>query len=174
MAIDLANPKELNLLSDNAFHFKIESLPKFSFFAQTFELPGVSMGQALRATPLVDYPVPGDKVEFNDLQVTFLVDESLENYKEVWKWIMHLGYPQNTREYKNLVTGNSPYIRTSDINLFTLSNKFNVINEVQFMDAFPYALSGIVFNSANTQVDHPVATASFQYSLYRFKGDSTF
>ena len=172
--IDINNAKGLNILADNAYHFEIANLPKFSLFAQTFELPGVSMGQYLRATPLSDYPEPGDKVTFNDLAVTFLVDEQLENYKEIWKWIMHLGYPQNTLEYKNLVEQKSPYTRKSDIRLNVLTNKFNISQAVIFLDAFPYSLSGIQFNSANPEVEHPVATANFVYSLYYFEGDQTF
>lgn len=174
MAIDNTNSKKLNILADNAYHFEIANLPMFSLFAQTFELPGVNLGQASRPTPLSDVPEPGDKVTFNDLMVTFLVDEGLQNYKEIWKWIMHLGYPQNTKEYRNLVQGNSPYTRKSDIRLNVLTNKFNISQPVIFVDAFPYSISGIVFNSANPEVEHPVATASFVYSLYYFDGDQTF
>lgn len=174
MTITLEDAKKLNILADNAYHFEILNLPFFSMFSQSFELPGVSMGSATRPTPLVDIPEPGDKISFNDLSITFLVDEELQNYREIWKWMMHLGYPRNTKEYRNLVQSNSPYTRKSDINMNVLTNKFNIAQPVKFLDCFPYALSGILFNSANTEIEHPVATASFQYSVYYFENDQTF
>lgn len=174
MTLSTEDAKKLNLLADNAFHFEILNMPQFSFFAQTFELPGVNMGLAIQPTPLVDIQQPGDKVDFQDLTITFLVDEELENYKEIWKWIMHLGYPRNTKQYKELVESNSPYARKSDMYLNTLTNKFNISQTVKFLGCFPYALSGINFNAANTEVEHPVAQATFSYDLYYFEGDSTF
>lgn len=173
MAITTDNSSKVNLLADNAFHFEIHNLPQFSYGAQTFELPGINMGYATRPTPLLDIPEPGDKVDFQDLIITFLVDEQLENYKEIWKWMMHLAYPRTTKQYRDLVTGQSNYMRKSDITMNTLTNKFNVMNEVKFIDCFPYALTGILFNAANPEVEHPVATASFQYSNYYFKDDET-
>lgn len=174
MALDLEMAKNLNLLADNAFHFEILELPYSSYFTQNFEIPGVNMGMAIQPTPLVDIPQPGDKVDFQDLNMTFIVDEKLESYKEIWKWIMHLGYPRNTKEYKNLVTNNSPYVRKSDIILSTLTNKFNVQEQIHFMDCFPYALSGIQLSNENPEITHPTATATFNYTAYYFKGDETF
>lgn len=171
--INIDNVKELNLLADNAYHFEILSMPKLSLFAQTFELPGCNMGIALQPSPMVDIPHPGDKVDFNDLQITFLVDEKLEAYKEVWKWMMYLAAPKSTEEYKKLVESESPYTRVSDIRMNVLTNKSNITQPVVFVGCFPYALSGILFNAANTEVEHPIATASFTYAYYYFKGDDT-
>jgi hypothetical protein len=174
MAIDLNNITKQNLLADNGYHFEILNLPQFSLFSQTFELPGINLGVAVRPTPLKDIDEPGDKITFSDLTVTFLVDEQLENYKEIWKWIVYLGYPRSTEEYRNLIRGNSPYTRKSDMTMNVLTNKFNISNQVKFLDCWPYSLSGIQFNSANTEIEHPVATASFNYSVYYFEGDETF
>lgn len=173
MSIPIDRKEKLNLLADNAFHFEILELPYFSAFAQTFELPGVTLGRAIRPTPLVDIPEPGDKLEFDDFSITFLIDEELKNYKEIWKWLMHLGYPKNTKEYRLMVQKQTAYTRKSDIQLNCMTNKFNITDSIVFHSAFPIALSGIVFDSANTDVDHPVATATFAYSDYSFRGIST-
>jgi hypothetical protein len=174
MPINTNSVKELNLLSDQAFHFEILELPRFSYFAQTFEIPGISMGRAMYPTPLLDIPEPGEKVTFNDFDISFIVDEKLENYKELWKWMIHLGSPRNSNEYKRLVLGDTVYKRKSDISLNILTNKFNVDQTIVFQGAFPFALSGIRFNAANTELEHPMATASFAYEVYYFKDTVTF
>jgi hypothetical protein len=164
----------INILADNNFHFEILNMPYVSYMSQTFELPGVQLGLAIRPTPVVDQRVPGDKIDFDNLNIEFLVDEDLRNYLEVWKWIMYLGAPRSTMQYKNLVEQKSPYTRESDISLNITSNKFNIKETITFYGCFPVALSGILFNSANTQIEHPTATASFAYTLYTFKSDDTF
>ena len=46
-----------------------------------------SLKLQLRAGVGLDAFFPGDKVTFDNLEVTFLVDEDLENFKEVYDWI---------------------------------------------------------------------------------------
>ena len=36
---------------------------------------------------LRDIPTPGDKMDFGDLSLRFLVDEDLKNYMEIQKWM---------------------------------------------------------------------------------------
>ena len=38
-------------------------------------------------TPLADIPVPGEKITFGP-RVTFMVDENLENFREIHGWLM--------------------------------------------------------------------------------------
>ena len=53
------------------------------------------MGNATQPTYLKDLPIPGDKMEFEDLNVRFLVDENLENYMEIQNWMRGLGFPES-------------------------------------------------------------------------------
>ena len=41
------------------------------------------MGEGTYATPLKDIPILGDKLTYEDLTITFIVDENLENYIEM-------------------------------------------------------------------------------------------
>ena len=49
-----------------------------------------------------DLPIPGDKMEFEDLNVRFLVDENLENYMEIQNWMRGLGFPESFQEIYDL------------------------------------------------------------------------
>ena len=61
-----------------------------------------------RPSYLKDVDLPGDKVQFGDLTIRFLVDEDLKNYMELQKWIRGFGYPESgkdIREFQKLGPG---------------------------------------------------------------------
>ena len=76
--IQTRQPAKMDYASPVQFRFKIAKLPQVEFFIQTVNLPGISMGTATVPTPLYDYPVPGDEISFQSLDISFLVDENLE------------------------------------------------------------------------------------------------
>ena len=45
-----------------------------------------------------DIDLPGDKLTFNDFSLRFLVDEDLENYNEIQKWMRGMGFPESLEE----------------------------------------------------------------------------
>lgn len=166
---DLTLSENLNIIGDNNFHFEIRELPTVSLFAQNFSIPGTTLGRAAVPTPLVDYNVPGDKMEFEDLVITFMVDEFLKNYIEVFNWMSALGFPENTDQFRALKEGNTPYKETSDIILTVTTNKFNPNKEIVFVDAFPTDLSSIDFTNVDVTVSPAQCTVTFDYSYFFFR-----
>jgi len=166
---NLEQGKELNILGNNNFHFEIYELPTVSMFAQEFSLPGISLGRALVPTSAVDYNVPGEKIEYEDLVITFLVDEYLQNYIEVFNWMTFLGFPEDTAQFRKLNSDKSVYKEKSDIILTTTTNKFNPSQEVHFIDCFPTDLSPMDFTNTDQTITPIQCTVSFDYSYYYFK-----
>ena len=74
---DGGNPSELDFLRPNGFKFQVHSIPNVAYFCQSANIPDVSMGTPIVATPLVDYAEPGDKLQFGELQIRFLIQENL-------------------------------------------------------------------------------------------------
>jgi hypothetical protein len=64
-------------------------------FGNSANIPGMTLGIANQPTYLKDIPTPGDKIEFDDFTIRFLVDENLENYMEIQNWIRGLGFPES-------------------------------------------------------------------------------
>ena len=95
-------PTKFDYASPIQFRFKMTKLPKVEFFVQTANLPGISLGTATVSTPLYDYPVPGDKINYQSFDMSFLVDENLSNYKELHDWISGLGFPKNHTQFADL------------------------------------------------------------------------
>ena len=91
-----------NFLSPVGFKFILTKYPKVDFFSTKANIPGINLGVAFQPTYLKDIPVPGDKLEFADLSLSFNVDENLENYLSVYNWMVGLGYPENVKQFDDL------------------------------------------------------------------------
>ena len=81
---DITNPYERqienrNFLSPIGFKFSLTKAPKVSFFSNTAQIPGLTLMAAEQPTYLKNIPQPGDKMEFQDFTLRFLIDENLEN-----------------------------------------------------------------------------------------------
>ena len=85
-----------NFLSPNGFRFALRRCPQaYCILLQSGKHTRFNIWCSYTATYLKDIPVPGDKIEFGDLNLRFLVDEDLGNYMEIQKWIRGLGYPDS-------------------------------------------------------------------------------
>ena len=93
-----------NFLSPVGFKFTLAKYPKVSFFCNSSRIPEISLGTAIQPSYLKDLDVPGEKLTYGDLTISFLVDEGLENYMAVHNWMTGLGFPETTQQFKNLTT----------------------------------------------------------------------
>ena len=91
-----------NFLSPVGFKFALKRSPKTAFFCNQANIPDLTLGIAEQPTYLRNIPTPGDKLEFGDLNLRFLVDEDLGNYMELQNWLRGLGFPESTEEFAEL------------------------------------------------------------------------
>ena len=96
-------PDKLDYASPIQFRFTCAKLPTVEFFCQTANIPGITLGTADVETSLKSIPFPGDKLTYGDLNVSFLVDENLNNYKELHDWLTGLGFPQSHSQFSSLL-----------------------------------------------------------------------
>ena len=197
-AID-RQPTKLDYASPTQFKFSILKLPKVEYFCTAVNIPGVNLGETTQATPLKKIPIPGDTLVYEPLQMTFLVDENLENFQEIHGWLVGLGFPRDNKEFRNLLasgndrfpTRNTSNISTeagktkyaaadagptlSDATLTVLSSKNNSQVEIRFRDMYPTGLTGLSYNQQAADIDYLTATVSFSYLIYDFAkvGSST-
>ena len=78
MAFVSGLPSNYNILSPLAFRLDIERIPMATFFCQSVSVPGVTLGEIEQLSPMINIPIPGDKLEFESLSTTFLIDEDLK------------------------------------------------------------------------------------------------
>ena len=162
--------ENLNNFIPTGFKFFLDKIPNVSYFCQAASLPGITAGQAILPNPLRDISVAGDKAQFNEFRIRFIIDEELKNWLEIYNWIVGLTYPEDTEQYKKLYkSGNSLSSfggLYSDGSLYILSSHKNAQYKVDFTHLFPITLTDIDMDSSLGDIDAITADVSFQYTTY--------
>ena len=193
--VQTRQPAKMDYASPIQFRFKCTKLPEVEFTCQTANIPGISLGSATQPTPLVDIPIPGDKISFQSLDINFLVDENLNNYKEIHDWLIGIGFPQNYTQFQNLQAEGSDRfpgstrstaatgISTpqplseggtySDATLTILNSKNIAKTEIRFQNVYPTSLGSLSYDVKLTDVDYLQAAVSFNYMYYEIVQVST-
>ena len=173
-----------NYMSPLGFKLIITKTPKVDFLCQSANIPQISMGTAIQPTYLKDIPVPGDKVLYDDLSIRFLVDEKMENYLAIYKWITGLGYPESIGQFSQLRKddirtnasasdeGDPRYFEFSDATLQVLGSNYKPSIHVNFKDTFPVSLSTLEFDVSNRDYNFFTAEVTFKYTIYEITDPS--
>ena len=181
--VQTRQPSIMDYASPVQFRFKCSKLPKVEFFCQSANIPGIGLGVASIDTPLKSIPFPGDKVTYQDLAISFLVDENLNNYKEIHDWIIGLGAPQNHTQFSTLrdtgtdrfpgQTTNSPNNNAvpdggtySDATLTVLNSKNIAVTEIRFHNIFPTSLGALSYDVQASDVNYLSTSVDFSYMYY--------
>ena len=182
------NPSKLDYASPVQFRFKCTKLPLVEFFVQSVNLPGINLGSAQQTNPLYDIPLPGDKITYASLDLSFVVDENLNNYKEIHDWIVGLGFPSNHTQFQDLQASGSDRFPGStrstaatgtnvpqplneggiysDATLTVLNSKNIAKTEIRFENLYPTSLGSLNYDVRATDVDYINASVSFNYMNY--------
>ena len=180
-------PTALDYSSPTQFRFLINQLPKVQYFTTEANLPGITLDELELGSPLKDLPLLGSKLTYEDLAISFIVDENLENYIEMHTWLTAIGFPKDRKQFSDFrsttsntktstrgeskdigkVGATTPEISmTSDAVLTILTNKNNPVVECRFADVFPTNLSGLTYSQNQTDVEYLTATVNFKYKIY--------
>ena len=166
--------KNRNFLSPTGFKFILNKAPKVSFFGNQVNIPQMTLGVAEQPTYLRNIPLPGDKIQFEDFSLRFLVDENLDNYMEIFSWIRALGFPESLEEIyawqkrdfdikQPDKTHESFY---SDATLEILTSTQNPNFKIIFQDLFPTSLSTLEFDATDEDISYLTADVTFKYTLF--------
>ena len=179
-------PTEFNYSQSNQFKVHLSLFPKTEWFIVRANIPSVTLGQAVQATSLIDMPLIGDKLTYDQFYFTFIVDEKLQNYMELHDWLVNIGFPQRHTQFQQQARTDGvtrPVGKTfdtkvagfgkesdrdlySDISMFVLSSKNNPIAVIKFFEAFPVNLTNIEYSQQETDTTYAECTATFAYTLF--------
>lgn len=161
-----------NFLSPIGFRFTLAKYPKVDFFSQSANIPEISLGTAIQPSYLKNLDVPGEKITYGDFRLSFIVDENMENYTAIHKWITGLGFPETAQQYKTQITNadgqqdiNEGF---SDGTLHILNSNFNDTIRVKFKDLFPVSLGSLEFQANEGDYNYFTAEVLFKYTVYNF------
>ena len=145
-----------NFLSPNGFRLSIHSqqFSNVEYFCINSPLPAISATEINTPFRNRQNAVPGEKVQFTPLDIRYMVTEGMENYIELFNWLVSNAQVEQFQTY--------------DIVLHVLSSSNNVIRQIRFADAFPISLGAIDFHTQNTDVEYVIGDAAFMYSHFEF------
>jgi hypothetical protein len=159
-----------NYLSPIGFRFTLAKEPKAAFFCNAARIPEITLGTAIQPSYLKMLDVPGDIITYGDFSLKFFVDENLENYMVIHRWITGLGFPETTEQYKELITEDDgdrePLRQFSDGTLRILNSNYNDVALIKFRDLFPTSLTPMEFESTNDDYNYFTAEVTFKYTIY--------
>ena len=168
MTVLTNTPNNLNTLSDITFGFSVKKAPHVNFFAQSVSIPEIILNPTNISNQFVKLPITGDSIIFGDLPVTFKVDEDLQNYMEIFNWIMGMGFPNDNSQYlnienKSLISGQGIY---SDISVVLYTGIKNPNVEFIFKDAWPFKISEMKLYTDKNDVRYVSVEVLFKYTLF--------
>ena len=148
-----------NFLNPSSFVLTLDSqtYSGAEFTIQTMILPDVSADGAVLNFKQIDVAMASDKIQFGAFEISYLIDEDLLNYKEIFDWI------KNNVEDNHTVTNH-----TRDLTLTIMNSANNVTKQIIFVDAYPTMISSLPFDITTTDVEYLTAVVSFKYSYYQF------
>lgn len=177
------NPNNVDLLQSTKFRITFNRLPGMTYFCQSANLPGVSITEIPKSTPFVELFVPGEKLIYDTLNITFLVDEDLRAWTQIHDWMRGITFPLDFEEYLNMQKENAVsafgqrFINNTTfaggqyteaiMTIFT--NKNNPNFRVKFVDLFPVNLSTIIFNTGDSAENVMTADATFRFTYYNYE-----
>ena len=143
-------------------------MPNLVYFLQSVNLPGVSATDVPRNTPFVDLYVPGEKLVYDTLNMTFLLDEDLRGWFEIHDWMKGFTFPENFDQYRKLLkehkdTGG----QYSDAILTINSNANTPVLRVKLIGCFPIQLASIQFDSTQDAMATMTGDATFRFQYHQ-------
>ena len=181
-------PTKFDYASPIQFRFKMTKLPQVEFFVQTANIPGITLDEVQQPTRLKAIALPGSTLSFANLDLSFLVDENLNNYKELHDWLIGLGTPESDSQFAGLLTTGSDRFPGStassaatgtntaqplnegaiysDATLTVLNSKNIAKTEIRFENVYPTSLGSLSYDVRATDIDYLQASVSFNYMNY--------
>ena len=166
-----------SILNRNNFKLLIDKVPTVEYYVRTVNIPGITFGETVQAAGVgLDAFFPGDKASFDTLEVSFIVDEDLENFSEIYNWIdsiVPLSDPELYGTFTGTAKSNTNILQSvandlnqySDITLVINTNKNLPNRYIRFHDCFPIALGSIELESG-ADAEPALVNVSFRFSYY--------
>lgn len=145
------------LAVSDGFRMVFHRAPNTSYFCQNFIMPSVSVQEVAVARPQTTAYFPGDRIDFESLNVTMLVAENMENYVEIYDWL------------NRAVKSNNSEDKYDDITVYILSSKNNANAIVTFHNAFPVNIGSIGFNVQDADITYAQVDVTFRYDYFTFQ-----
>lgn len=164
-------PENTSILQSTKFTFLIPDKPFLKYFCQTVQLPSVSTTEIAVNTPFSTTFRHGEKLNFEALTITALMDEDLRVWQETYNWLKSLTRPESFEQYaRKSIKDNellNPLYFDGYLTVNTNANNPNI--RIKFYNCHPTSIGMVNFD---TKVDAdviPTADFTFRYDLFEIE-----
>ncbi len=159
-------PKFINYMYPINFIGNVKRLPNTTFHLQRSNIPALSSSPITVPTGLNPIRATYDSLNYHELNWSFIVDEKLDNYMEIFDWMHGIAFPQDNDQFIGLSKDASDATLKSDIDLTILNSSKNPIASVTFYDTFPSFLGDLNFDTSANASTPLIAEVTFNYNYY--------
>lgn len=165
-------PDNTSILQSTKFTFLIPDKPFLKYFCQSVNLPGVGTTEVPIQTPFSTTFRHGDKLVYEPLTITAMIDEDLRIWEETYKWLQGLTRPHSAEEYlrkpnQKPSLGGAPLYYDGFLTLNTNANNPNI--RIKFRNCHPTTLGLINFDTKVNADTIPTCDITFRYDTFEIE-----
>ena len=158
-------PQNSSILQLTRFTFIIPDKPFLKYYCQTVSIPTVSTTEVTVPTPFSNTYRHGDKLNFEALSITAIVDEDMRIWEETYNWLKGLTRPSSSEEYlRKGLQDTTPLYFDGYLTVNTNANNPNI--RFKFHNCHPMSLGGIDFDTKTDADNIPTCSIQFRYDLF--------
>jgi hypothetical protein len=157
-------PENTSFLQTTKFSFSFPTLPFLRYFCQSAILPGITTQPVPVSSPFSNMYRHGDKLEYELLTVTALIDEDLRTWEETHNWLQSLTKPKQFSEYVRYYNADGVPYHDGTLTINTNANNPNI--RIKFTHCHPVSLSQIQFSTFTNAETTLTCDISFRYDQF--------
>ena len=152
-------PENTSLFQSRKYTFVFPTMPFLNYMIQSVALPRIGTSAPVQSSPFADLHRHGDKLQYDPITITCLLDEDLRVWEETHNWLVALTKPQMFPQYFRNSNGKQTGYHDA---ILTINNNANIPNiRIKFTNCHPLDVSSIALD---TTVNADVAqTVDFQF-----------
>jgi hypothetical protein len=146
-------------LTSNRGVFTSPGLPNVELNISSFSLPAIAIPVAQSPTTLTDIKEPATKADFEPLDITFILDEDMKTWFEIYSWMNRIAPFKSLDSY-------SYDERFFDGTIIINNSNNNPIMRIKFYNMFPTNLSPVEFTEEDSEAVIKTCNVTFEYFYY--------
>lgn len=161
-------PENTSFLQPTKYSMEFPTLPFLRYFCQSANIPSISTSAVTVSSPFADMKRHGDKLVYDQLVVTALIDEDMRVWEEIYDWLQALTKPDRYEQYVRFYERQKDPYHDSVLTINTNANNPNI--RFKFTHCHPVSLGAVSFSTtenANVQIHADIVFAYDQYYVTR-------
>ncbi len=162
----IQSPQNKNFLSPTGFVLTLTRLPATVYMCNAVQLPSVLLQEIKVPNPMVTLNISTTNIQYGTFSASFMIDEDLQNYREIYQWILDLSVDRINSQYDNILVKKlrDPNAGPrSDATVSILSSSKHPNIQFNFIDVFPSTLTPLPFDTRNKDIEYLTCTIGFSF-----------